>query len=354
MTKSYKGKLPKTFVFELTKACNHRCVHCYTVWGTPNLQYEQFEGRPLSTSAWKKLIDRLHKDVPTLQNIALSGGEPLLHKDLSEIVRFISDHGLSTVVITNGSKLTKERAQELHEAGAYFEVPLLSHRPEVHDKLTGIKGSWDIVVENLADMVSLGLGWVSVFVATRYNYRDLPQTLRLAIALGAEGIMYNRVNLASANIDEASRLVPTPTMIKGNLATLNAWSKKHDFPIAVSVVIEPCVVDFSNYPHVHFGWCPLAGENSYFTVDPYGNLRICNHSPTVLGNLTKDPFVDIYRRHPYVQQFRTELPVECVDCPPEWRDLCRGGCKAAGEQCHGNAAQVDPFVSLNSATYKTI
>ena len=346
MTKSNDVKFPRTFVFELTQACNHRCVHCYTVWGTSTTGYRNTTDKTLSTSAWKRLIDRLHKDVPTLENIALSGGEPLLHKDLKEIVHHISDHGLSTVVITNGSLLTESVALELHRAGAYFEVPLLSHRPDVHDTLTGKKGSWEQVVNNLADMVRNRVGWVSVFVATRRNYRDLPKTLHLAVALGAEGIMYNRLNLAAGNIVQASHLAPTPAMIQRNLATLNAWSKKHRFPVAVSVVIEPCVVDISPYAHVHFGWCPLAGADSYFTVDPFGDVRICNHSPTVLGNLTRDSFADIYYQHPYVKQFRTELPRECLDCPPEWKNLCKGGCKAAGEQCYGDAAQVDPFVSL--------
>lgn len=345
MTRSPDEPLPRTFVLELTRSCNHRCVHCYTVWDPPELDYGRYNGKPLTTTGWKKLIRQLHEDVPTLENIAISGGEPLLFDDLSEIVKYIIGRGISVVVITNGSLLTEPRLEELLAAGAYFEVPLLSHRPEIHDELTGRPGSWATVVDNLANMIGLEGGWVCVFVATRKNHMDLPETAKLAMALGAEGLMYNRVNLGAGNKSLARELLPTPTMIRKNLKTVEQLKVEFGLQTAVSVVIEPCVVDPADFPNVRFGWCPLAGENSYFTVDPCGYIRICNHSPEVLGNLKEVSFLEIYRKHPYVKRFREELPVECRDCPAEWRDLCNGGCKAAGEQCRGSPAKVDPFVT---------
>jgi PqqA peptide cyclase len=350
MTRSSKKQLiaPRTIVLELTRACNHKCAHCYTVWGAPELKYDCSSRRPLSTAAWKKIVSKVHAEVPTLESVALSGGEPLLYEDLTELVRFITRRKLSVVIITNGSMLTRERMRELAAAGAYFEVPLLSHRAAIHDRLTGKPNSWNKTVANLANSIALRAGWVCVFVATKLNWRDLPKTGELAIALGAEGLMYNRVNLSAGNLSNARILVPTPFMIERNLHTLQRLKTRFQLPSAVSVVIEPCVVDIDQFPDIQFGWCPLAGENSYFTIDPYGNLRICNHSPTVLGNLTESDFMEIFRNHSYVRRFRTELPLECKNCPPRWRNLCRGGCKAAGEQCYGDPAKVDPFVTMFS------
>ncbi|HUW15114.1 MAG TPA: hypothetical protein VM537_35675 [Anaerolineae bacterium] len=79
---------------------------------------------------------------------------------------------------------------------------------------------------------------------------------------------------------------------------------------------------------------------------PPGNVRICNHSPVILGNLQQDSFLDIYYHHPYVRDFHDTWPTECVDCDPELRELCGGGCKAAAEQCYGTLQRVDPFVTL--------
>jgi radical SAM protein with 4Fe4S-binding SPASM domain len=176
---------------------------------------------------------------------------------------------------------------------------------------------------------------------------DLHRTAELAIALGADGLMYNRINLGAVNIRLAHELLPTPEMIEENLATLVALQHQYGLVVAISVVIEPCVVDVSKYPTLHFGWCPQAGPDAYFTVDPTGNVRICNHSPTILGNIKHNAFGDIYYRHPYVAAFRETWPNECADCAPELKAKCGGGCKAAAEQCYGTLTRVDPFVTLN-------
>ena len=123
------------------------------------------------------------------------------------------------------------------------------------------------------------------------------------------------------------------------------------FAISISIVIEPCLVDIRKYKHIHFGWCPKGGDNSCFTVDPVGNLRTCNHSPVILGNLKRDRFADIFYHHPYVRSFRESMPAECLDSA--LKEVCRGGCCAAAEQCYGTPERVDPFVTLSRHSAQT-
>jgi radical SAM protein with 4Fe4S-binding SPASM domain len=340
--------LPKTFVLELTRRCNNRCLYCYTVWGAPELGYDGSGGGELTTTEITEVIARLQDEAP-VKTMALSGGEPLLRKDLPEILSLLRDSGVAPVVITNGTRLTPERVRATMPVATY-EVTLLSHRREVHDQLAGRVGAWNGVVDGMANVTHAGGNLVAVFVATKLNCADLEQTAELAIALGAYGLMYNRLNLGAKNLRLADQLLPTPEAIKENLDTLEGLGARYELPLAVSVVIEPCVVDVAGYEHIHFGWCPLAGEDSYFTIDPVGNVRLCNHSPVVLGNLRRDRFSDIYYRHPYVRQFHDAWPAECANCDPDLKRLCRGGCKAAAEQCYGALERVDPFVTLSGQT----
>jgi radical SAM protein with 4Fe4S-binding SPASM domain len=113
------------------------------------------------------------------------------------------------------------------------------------------------------------------------------------------------------------------------------------------------VVDVRKYKNISVGWCPLAGPESYFTIDPTGNIRICNHSPVVLGNIRRQKFADIYYKHPYVRRFRETWPAECAGCAPDLKQLCCGGCKAAAEQCYGTPERVDPFVILSSTNQQS-
>jgi radical SAM protein with 4Fe4S-binding SPASM domain len=228
-------------------------------------------------------------------------------------------------------------------------VTLFSYRKEVHDQMAGRRGAWDAAIEGMANIRQAGGKLVTVFVATQLNYADLYKTAELSIALGAMGLMYNRINLGANSIACADRLLPRPAMIAENLDMLEELAAKYGLTCAVSVVIEPCVVDVRKYDKIHFGWCPLVGKDSYFTIDPVGNVRICNHSPVVLGNIKQDHFPDLYYRHPYVREFHDTWPAECADCDPGLKELCRGGCKAAAEQCYGTLERVDPFVTLSWA-----
>jgi radical SAM protein with 4Fe4S-binding SPASM domain len=340
--------IPRNFVLELTRRCNNRCVYCYLSCGVAAAHSKSALAAEMSTDEVLQLIARLHQEVG-LNSLALSGGESLLREDLPQILSFLRELNIQPVVISNGTLLTPDKIKSLMD-GVTFEVTLLSHRHSVHDRMVGHRGAWEAVVANLTHLRRAKGTFVAVFVATKLNWNDLRKTAELAIALGADALMYNRMNLAAHNFHMASQLLPSAKMIAENLDTLEEFGAKYQLPISVSVVIEPCVLDTARYKHIHFGWCPLGGEDSYFTIDPSGNLRICNHSPKILGNLRQQSFRSIYFGHPDLRLFRDTLPDECAACRPEWKTLCRGGCKAAAEQCYGSSRRIDPFVTLSSLT----
>lgn len=336
--------LPRSFVLELTRRCNHTCSYCYTAWGAPELQYDP-NGGESTVEEIEDIVARLQDETPVKQ-IALSGGEPMLRKDLARIVSFIAARGIDPMIVTNGSMLASRHIDDI-VSRALFEVTLLSHRRDVHDAIVGRKGAWDSVVQGMTNLHERKGSYVAAFIATKQNCEDIRETAELAIALGAHAFIYNRMNLSAFNIRRAEELLPTAENIRHNLDTLEELSAAYHVPVSVSVVIEPCVIDVRKYKHLFFGWCPLAGENSYFTIDPAGNVRVCNHSPTILGNIKRERFADIYYRNDLVRRFRETLPLECVNCDPDLRSLCRGGCKAAAEQCYGTIDRVDPFVTMN-------
>jgi radical SAM protein with 4Fe4S-binding SPASM domain len=241
--------------------------------------------------------------------------------------------------------LTEEYVEKTVVGGVY-EVPLLRWRPEVHDRMTGRKGAWDAVVDGMMNIHAAGGHLSVVFVGTRQNWLDLKATTELAIGLGADELLYNRINAGAANIRLADELFLTPKMVDQNLQTLDDIAAKQGFPVLVAVVVEPCMVDVLRFTNLSLGWCPLAGEDSAFIVDPSGNIRICKHSPVVLGNIRRNRFRDMLQ-HPYVESFRSTWPLECEDCRNLLRGMCRGGCKAAAAQAYGSFEHVEPFVRVN-------
>jgi pyrroloquinoline quinone biosynthesis protein E len=301
----------------------------------------------MSLDEVKQSISRLKSEVQ-VESIGISGGEPLLRRDLPEILSFIREQGILPVVITNGTLLTKGKVAATMPVT--YEVTLLSHRPVVHDLLTGRKGSWQAAINGMLNIKEAKGTLAIVFVATKLNFMDLYKTAEMALALGAHVLMYNRMNLGAGNIKNADSLLPTSAMIQENLDTLENIGELYGLPIGISVVLEPCVIEAKEYKNIKMGWCPLGGDKSYFTIDPEGNVRICNHSPVILGNILKDSFRDIYYNHPYVIRFRNTLPKECLSCSHDLKDKCASGCKAAAEQCYGTLDHVDPFISFSQVT----
>ncbi len=343
--------LPKRFVLELTRRCNHACRYCYRFWPVSQLRQGPAEAPELTADEIEAIVDKLRAEAP-VEAIALSGGEPLLRDDVPRIVSFIESRGIAAAVITNGGLLTESLIDRL-DPRATLEITLLSHRPEIHDRLAGRRGAWDAAVTAMANLRKARRPFVGVFIATRQNAADLRKAAEVLVAMGAQGLMYNRLNLGKEHRRNGESLLPTVETLRENLHHLDQLSADYGLATAVSVVIEPCVIDFREYPRVHFGWCPRGGEDSYFTIDPQGNVRICNHSPNTLGNIRTTTFREMYDA-PGVRAFAETLPEECADCPAEFRDVCGGGCRAAAEQWYGTTARVDPFVQLRGVTRRAM
>jgi hypothetical protein len=142
----------------------------------------------------------------------------------------------------------------------------------------------------------LRLRWVGILygrikadMAVTGGVHTAQDVLKVMMA-GASELLYKRVNMGGANLAADKSLFVTPAMIARNLEALDSISGQYGFRVRADVVIEPCVVDIRRYKHVKFGFCPLAGSNSAFVIDPCGNVRICEHSPEILGNIRRGSF----------------------------------------------------------------
>lgn len=332
-----RPRLP-TLIVEVTRACDHACCYCYNIWNHPDAPREglpEADIRPLLAH----VLDQVE-----CTHVTLTGGEPLLRPDLLQIVGFLAARDVRINLITNGHRLTDGLAAELIRAGVtLFELPLLSHRRSVHDSLVGVEGAFDAVLAALAHIRAHRGQAVVVFVATSVNIGDLWDTVRLAFAFGARGLMLNRFNpggRGAAHLD----LLPTVEEMRRALEVAEAATQEFHLPISCSIPIQPCLIDLSAYPHLGHGFCAAGSGRAYYTLDTAGNVRPCNHTPTVLGNVWEEPFADIIAPE-RLADFVAAVPAFCAPCAR--RDECQGGCKAAAQVCYGDLHAEEPFLHLN-------
>lgn len=326
---------PRGFVFEVTASCDHDCPHCYNVWKNPGVPVPPDADLDLQTRILDRALDLFG------HHVTLTGGEPLLVPHLPELVDRLHARGIPANLITNGSRMDDAMIARLAGKVAIFEIPLLSADRAVHDLLSGRDGAFDRATCAIASLKAAGQRVVAVFVATARNVAGFPEALELAFALGADGLMFNRMNPGGAGLANPD-LLPDPPSLVAALAHADAFCERHDYFVSCSIAMPPCLFDRTRHRRIPFGFCAAGTDRAYYTVDPVGFVRPCNHSRTVLGNVLADSFEALTKGEP-MRRFLDAHPAFCASCA-HLHD-CRGNCKAAGEAACGDPCALDPYVA---------
>jgi MoaA/NifB/PqqE/SkfB family radical SAM enzyme len=169
----------------ILEACNFRCPYCR---GLKDEIYGDRKLKMLSLEEIKRNID-LWCDSTPLENIRFSGGEPTLHPDIVEIIKYAKSKGIKRIAIsTNGSNKTK-LYDELILAGCNdFSISLDACCADDGDKMAGdVKGSFDIVVKNIKHISKSTYVTVGV-VLTPENVQKTIDTIKFADSLGVSDI----------------------------------------------------------------------------------------------------------------------------------------------------------------------
>jgi radical SAM protein with 4Fe4S-binding SPASM domain len=152
--------------------------------------------------------------------------------------------------------------------------------------------------------------------------------------------MFNRFNPGGRGRENVSLLQASPEELAAALDAVETITQQYELPISCSIAMPPCLFDHARWPHLSFGYCAAGTDRAYY-MDPLGNVRPCNHSPTILGNIREETFADLAASR-VMADFMAARPAFCSGCRME--SECLGGCKAAAEACTGSAWECDPFL----------
>jgi radical SAM protein with 4Fe4S-binding SPASM domain len=337
----------ESLLYEVTPRCNLKCLYCYNVW-KDDVGYTQEE---LSTQKALELIKKAIKESRCRQ-FTFTGGEPTLRDDLEQLVSCAALSCENVTLITNGTLLYEERIKSLIDAGvSLFELPLNSADRIIHNNMAGGIDCFDKVTRAAANIRYYGAELAFVFVGTSINIEHWKETLELGIALGSRSFLFNRYNAGGQYRSQPETLMPSVDQVRDCLIVSEEYCRNYELGIGASIAIPPCLIDQKDFPHVGFGFCAAGTERAYYTIDPVGNIRPCNHTPTIIGNLFKTPLKKILESKT-LRAFRQARPDFCKGCRLE--EDCLGGCKAAAEACYGSLSACEPFLELNKSHIKKL
>jgi AdoMet-dependent heme synthase len=360
---------PYVVSWNLTYRCNLACEHCYLDAGsTPQVGTENFSDRSeLATEECFKVIDQIAAFAPECVTI-LTGGEPLLRRDILEIVRRAAERGLWVVVGTNGVRITENVAQRLAEAGARgLSLSLDALDPDRHDRFRRVRGAWRNTVEGAEILKRTGLPFIVQTTAGSHNLGELE-----AIADFAHDRLAAKVwNLYFLVPTGRGQFVSdiTPAQYDEVLASLYRIQRKYDRRMLVNAKCAPHYIKTvlensgegtdsipaddesattASWPGLSAirtysggaGGCP-AGTH-YMGIRPNGDVTPCPYLPVFAGSLRSASLADLWNSSELFAEIRrrSSLGGRCGAC--EMNALC-GGCRARAYGMTGDLMAEDPL-----------
>ena len=150
---------------ELRKSCNLKCCHCYM-----DCNFNRDKDLNLLTlEEWKKVIDKLSKY--SLKRIILIGGEPLLFKEIISLIEYIKNKipNIDLILYSNLTLLNKNIIKTIVKNNVKVVTSVYSNSEEIHDKITGHKGSFNLITSNIKKLKKEGVYVQANVVIMNYN-----------------------------------------------------------------------------------------------------------------------------------------------------------------------------------------
>lgn len=303
----HHSSIPHLLHIETTYRCNSNCIFCYNPNRNSEIDYDRLD----------KIVDSVRKaEIP---HVYLIGGEPsmLSVEKLNEYIDVLSEVS-SVTIVTNGIKYLKGLSKKL----ACIGIPI--HGDEkTHEYLNNNPGSYKKIITSIKNYVSDGFDVRCIPVLMNVNYSQIYDIISLAKKLNMESVFVDRYE--EGGIGSRSDICLKPTNEQFSIALGQMIKARDDFniPVGWGTAIPYCL-DERLLKENMYANCGVG--STFCAVNPKGDLRICNQSDIVYGNILEDSIENIWNKST-MNDFRS---LEWVTEPCNECDLlheCVCGCK---------------------------
>ncbi|GBC59285.1 Fe-S oxidoreductase [Desulfonema ishimotonii] len=347
-------------VWNITRRCNLKCVHCYAQ--ARDIAFDN----ELTTEEGKALIDDLAQfGAPVL---LLSGGEPMVRKDLPELAAYAVQKGMRAVISTNGTLITPEKARILKEIGLSYVGVSMDGMEEIHDKFRGVKGAFQAALEGIKNCQDVGIKVGLRFTINKFNMneipaifdlleaRDIPRICFYHLVYAGRGSELVKDDLSHEETRKVVDLITDRTKdlhdrgIEKEVLTVDNHAdgpyiymrmQKED-PERAREVLELLKMNEGNNSGRGFGCVSWDGE-------VYADQFWRHHS---FGNVRKRPFSEIWTdlSEPLMAKLKDKkqhVTGRCAEC--QWLNICAGNFRVRAEAVYDDIWAPDPACYLTDA-----
>ena len=335
--------------WHLTNRCNLRCAHCYQedYTGDSEMGLEELK------SVADKLIQALEK-WKREGRIALTGGEPLLKKELFPLIEYLekSEHVSKVGILTNGIFVNPETVSNLQKMSKlhYVQISLEGSTAESHDTIRG-EGSFEKTMKGIRLLVNNDIKVRVMFTLHRGNKAEVPAMIDLCIAEGIDAFTVERL-VPTGSGGKLNDLLLTPEELRDVFQYVSDRSDEEyekGTPITIikyrtlwaNVDPERAKADGEDTPfQLQLGAACSSGIDST-CIMPDATVYPCRRLPIPIGNLKEDSFFKIWYTSDVLWDIRDKHNLEgkCNNC--EILPMCCG-CRSMAYAVSGNYMAEDP------------
>ena len=332
--------------WELTSACNLKCIHCRAC------PAEERSPDELSTEEGMRLIDQIASFAKPV--LVLSGGEPIVRPDLFVIAKYGASSGLRVALATNGTLVTPEIARKAKESGIQrVSVSIDGPDADSHDRFRRVPGCFEAAWQGVENFKAVGMPFQINTTVTKHNVESLPEILLMAVERGAAALHIFLLVPAGCGKEIADEEMITPEEYervlnwlydrsKDSLIGLKATCAPHYFRVMrqrAHAEGTKITAETHGFEAVTKG-C-LAGSGVCF-VSHSGEVYPCGYLPVSAGNVRERHFREIWEDAEVFRILRDDanLRGKCGYC--EYRRVCMG-CRARAYGCTGDYLGPEPY-----------
>ena len=335
--------------WETTRNCNLSCVHCRA-----SATCGPYEGE-LDTKAALNLLDQIAEVAKPI--VILTGGEPLLRKDIFQIASYGTEKGLRMVMAPNGTLITPEIAAKMRESGIKrISISLDGATPEAHDRFRGVKGAYEGAIKGITYAKDAGIEFQINTTITKTNLEQIPKILALAESLGAAAhhifllVPTGRGKYIVDQEIDAKQYEETLNWFYDQRSKTSLQLKATCAPHYYRILRQRArkdgqAVTFETHGLDAVTRGCLAGTGFCF-ISHTGIVQPCGFLDLVCGDITKQTFDDVWHNSEVFNKLRNfnQLKGKCGKC--DYRKVC-GGCRARAYEATGDYMAQEPLCLYN-------
>jgi len=320
----------ESIYFYLTGGCNLRCRHC---WIEPPHQSSKRQYPDLDLGLFRQILKQARP--LGLSSVKLTGGEPLMHPRIGDLLGILRDEKIRFNVETNGVLCTPGLARDLVRSGIFhISVSLDGADAGTHEWVRGVEGCFDAAIAGIRNLVAAGIRPQVIMSLMRRNVGQIEALVRLAESLGASSVKFNIVQPTARGVKmhqagetlAIEELVSLGDRVEHLLSSSTMLPLNYSHPAAFRSLGKLYGQDGSG--------CIVCGIHGIIGILADGSYALCGIGETVreliFGHSAQDALADVWVNHPVLREIRGGLPNRlegiCGECV--MKGICLGSCVA--------------------------